>query len=169
MSERDLVDGITTALRAEAPGLDDPRTEVVRRVSRFATKLDDALADCLAPWGLTRADYGVLITLRAAGEPFALRPSELKSRLLMTSGGVSGVINRLERTGLVERQPDPSDGRGAVVCLTTKGADTAIEALRAWTEIQCDLLRNVSDAVSRNAADGLRNVMLALGDVEPRA
>lgn len=39
-----------------------------------ATKRGDALADCRTPWGLTRADYDVLITPRAAGEPCPATP-----------------------------------------------------------------------------------------------
>ena len=166
-SKRDVVDGITVALHDEVPELDNAASELARRAMRFAGMLDDALTECLVPWGLTRADYGVLITLRSAGEPYALRPTELKARLLMTSGGVTGVLNRLEKSGLVQRQPNPNDGRSSWVRLTRKGVESASAAVQAWTAAQCDLLRNVPDAISRSAADALRNVLLALGDTEP--
>jgi DNA-binding MarR family transcriptional regulator len=164
---RDVIDGITLALDGEVPELDLAASELARRAIRFASMLEDTLTASLAPWGLTAADYGVLITLRSAGEPYELRPSELKSRLLMTSGGVSGVLNRLASTGLIDRQPDLTDGRSSRVRLTPAGVETANAAVRAWTLAQCDVLRKVPDDVSRQAADALRDVLLALGDTEP--
>ena len=169
MPARDVVDGITLALDGEVPELDLAASELARRAIRFASMLEDTLTASLAPWGLTPADYGVLITLRSAGEPYELRPSELKSRLLMTSGGVSGVLNRLDKTGLIDRQPHPTDGRSSRVRLTSTGLETVNAAVRAWTLAQCDVLRKVPDEVNRSAADALREVLLALGDSAPQS
>lgn len=163
-SRGDVVDAITGALGDEIPGLRSAASELARRAVRLAAMLDDVLAECLAPHNLTPADYGVLITLRTAGREYRLRPGELRSKLLMTSGGVSGVLNRLERSGLVRRQPHATDGRSSWVQLTAEGAAAADAAARAWTEAQCDALRAVPEPVSRAAADSMRAVLLALGD-----
>jgi DNA-binding MarR family transcriptional regulator len=106
----------------------------------------------------------VLGALRSVGKPYQLRPSEIQARLLMTSGGVSGVLNRLEKAGLIERNQDTDDRRGSRVRLTTSGVETADAAVRAWAEAQGDTLRKVPDDVARRAADALREVLLALGD-----
>jgi DNA-binding MarR family transcriptional regulator len=166
--QRDVVDELTTALRGETPELDDPRTALARRVMRLASRLDDVVAECLAPWGLTKTDYGVLVTLLAAGKPYRMRPTDLRARLLITSGGASGVLNRLERAELIERRPDASDGRGSLVQLTEAGVAAATASLRAWTLAQQDLLRNVPDEMADAAADALRDILLALGDEERR-
>lgn len=166
-SGRDVIDGITVALRDDVPELVGAASELARRTVRLAAMLEDALAECLAPWGLTSADYGVLVTLRSAGTPYELRPSELKARLLMTSGGVSGVLNRLEKGGLVERRPNPTDRRGSSVQLTPAGVTAANATVRAWTTAQSDALRTVPEDGCRAAADALRTVLLALGDTEP--
>jgi DNA-binding MarR family transcriptional regulator len=71
------------------------------------------------------ADYGVLITL--ATEPsLRLRMSELGTRRLLTPSGITRVVARLEDKGLVQREPDPADGRAAFAVLTRDG----LEALR---------------------------------------
>jgi DNA-binding MarR family transcriptional regulator len=164
---RDIVDGVADGLREGVPEMDSAASGLASRVVRFAAMLEDALAECLVPWGLTKADYGVLVTLRAVGEPYEFRPSELKARLLMTSGGVSGVLNRLEKLGLIERQPHPTDGRSSSVRLTPAGVESANETVRAWTIAQSDILRSVPNAVCRSASDALRDVLIAMGDTEP--
>lgn len=163
-SQRDAVDRVNDAVPAGKGHSDHPAIELASRSIRLASMLEDVLTAELAPWGLTKADYGVLITLRASGKPFELRPSELRARLLMTSGGVSGVLNRLEKTGYVERRPHPTDGRSFRVKLTPAGLSCADDAAKAWTVAQQDALRKVPDDVSRSAADALRRVLLALGD-----
>ncbi|MBL1098381.1 MarR family transcriptional regulator [Streptomyces coffeae] len=62
-----------------------------------------------------RADYGALNALLSAGEPYELRPMDLRERLLLTSGGTSNVLNRLVKAGLLTRQQDASDGRSSPV------------------------------------------------------
>jgi DNA-binding MarR family transcriptional regulator len=71
------------------------------------------------------ADYGILITL--VTEPtLSLRMSELGARRMLTPSGITRVVSRLEDEGLVRREPDPADGRGALAVLTRPG----LEALR---------------------------------------
>jgi len=71
------------------------------------------------------ADYGVLITL--VTEPsLRLRMSELGERRMLTASGITRVVSRLEAKGLVQREPDPTDGRAAFATLTRPG----LEALR---------------------------------------
>lgn len=141
--------------------------ELTRRAARLGVILQDRLADCLEPWGLTRADYNVLNILRAAGAPYELRPTDLRARLLLSSGGTSNVLNRLARSGLIERQPDARDGRGSWVRLTPAGVETAEATMRAWAADQEILYRNVTESQARAASDALREILLAIGDHEP--
>ncbi|WP_329252736.1 MarR family transcriptional regulator [Actinoallomurus sp. NBC_01490] len=164
----DLVDSLTDAAREEWPEIDQTKFELTRRAVRLADLIEGALADCLAPRELTLADYGVLTALRSAGEPYQLRPRELQARLLLTSGGVSGVLNRLQKAGLIERHQDANDKRSSWVRLTDAGAESTRATLRACAAVQSDVLRKVPDDVARRAADALREVMLALEDTEPR-
>lgn len=168
-ADRDLVDGLMDAWRSEFPELGQVEFSLARRAVRLGAMLEDALLECLVPWGLTRADFSVLNTLRSTGTPFELRPSDLKARLLMSSGGVTNVLNRLEKPGLIERVPDKADGRSSWVRLTQDGVDTAEAATLAWSDFQRDFFRAVDPELAGRADDALREVLLALGDREPPA
>ena len=70
--------------------------------------------------GLSLAAYDVLLRLaRAPGR--ALRMTELAERVMLSPSGVTRTVDRLVDRGLVERGPDPEDGRGAVATLTGRG------------------------------------------------
>src|SRR4051794_13854836 len=71
-------------------------------------------------WGeLVPREYGVLYALSDA--PEGLRITELLDDVLLTQPGMSRLIARLERRGLVERLNDPDDGRACRVRLTGSG------------------------------------------------
>jgi DNA-binding MarR family transcriptional regulator len=72
-------------------------------------------------FGLTRAGFDVLAALRRSGAPYRLPQKVLMGGLMRTSGTMSFRIDRLERAGLVRREPDPDDKRGVFVRLTAKG------------------------------------------------
>jgi DNA-binding MarR family transcriptional regulator len=63
----------------------------------------------------------VLATLRRSGEPYMLSPTELYEAAMISSGGMTNRIDRLERAGLVERRSDPNDRRGKLIALTDAG------------------------------------------------
>ncbi|MEL6444698.1 MAG: MarR family transcriptional regulator [Bacteroidota bacterium] len=52
----------------------------------------------------------------------------LAARLLVTKGNLTGLLNRLAERGLIERRPDPSDGRVNLIVLTAAGRALATEA-----------------------------------------
>jgi DNA-binding MarR family transcriptional regulator len=112
--------------------------------------LHDRLTAHSARWNLTKGEVNVLATLRSVGSPFELRPTSLQARLLLSSGGISNVLNRLERNGLVERQRDSNDGRSCWVRLTGEGAELAYAFARSWTEAQIDTYQAASPAALRN-------------------
>ena len=164
---RDLVDLVSDDWRREMPDLDDVAMDLSRRVVRLAGILHDRITSFSARWNLTEGEVSVLTTLRSVGSPYELRPTDLKARLLLSSSGISNVLNRLEKNNLIERQPDPSDGRSSWVRLTSEGAELAYAFNRSGTEAQTDTYRAASPATLQLASDALREVLLALGDHEP--
>ena len=71
----------------------------------------------------------ILAALRRSGPPYALNPKELLSSVMISSGGMTKRLDRLEEAGLVTRRPDPSDRRGISVKLTPRGRRTVDRAL----------------------------------------
>ncbi len=65
--------------------------------------------------------YDVLLELSAAPER-RLRMHELASAVVLSRSGLTRLVDRLEKAGLLRREPDPEDGRGSFAVLTDEGA-----------------------------------------------
>lgn len=87
-------------------------------------KLEDRLQTAE---GLLLADHEALLNIEHFGEP--LRMSDIAHRLVLSRGGTTKVIDRLEELGYVSRSPDPDDRRATTVGLTPAGRD-ALERAR---------------------------------------
>ncbi|MFN8158625.1 MAG: MarR family transcriptional regulator [Candidatus Nanopelagicales bacterium] len=125
----DEVDVLVSAWRRERPDLDVGPLEVLSRVSRLARHLDLARREAFAAHGLEPWEFDVLAALRREGAPYALSPGRLLQVTLVTSGTMTNRIDRLEAKGLVEREPDPDDGRSVRVLLTDAGRTRVDDAL----------------------------------------
>ncbi|MDQ2837254.1 MAG: MarR family transcriptional regulator [Actinomycetota bacterium] len=71
--------------------------------------------------------YDVLVQL-AEAPAGRLRMSELAEAVLLSRSGLTRLVDRLQRSGLVRREPDPSDARGLYTVLTEKGRDALRDA-----------------------------------------
>jgi DNA-binding MarR family transcriptional regulator len=78
---------------------------------------------------LPLGDYGVLITLVGAPDR-KLRMGDLAARRLVTPSGITRIVSKLERQGLVARETDPADGRSFYTRLTPKGLKRLRQAQR---------------------------------------
>jgi len=89
-------------------------------LTRLGRLNEQFLADECRAHGTTPAEFQVLAVLRRHPSP-SLGPTEIARRIVQTSGGLTATLRRLEEAGHVRRTPDPSDGRGRLVCLTGAG------------------------------------------------
>jgi DNA-binding MarR family transcriptional regulator len=97
------------------------------RVHAAVTKALDAEME--ARHGLPLSSYEVLLVLADAdGE--RMRMCDLASSILLSRSGLTRLVDRLERDGLLERQSCPSDARGAFARLTPAGRARFDEARR---------------------------------------
>jgi len=119
----DSVDLILREWSVVRPDLDASPVAVVTRLERVRAHLERELEAVFAEHGLSGPGFSVLVNLRRAGAPYELHQRELQARLGLTSGTVSVRVDRLVAMGVVERRPDPADGRGAVVALTRCGLE----------------------------------------------
>jgi DNA-binding MarR family transcriptional regulator len=90
-------------------------------------------AELVAGPGLTLAAYDVLVQLAEAPER-RLRMTELADAVLLSRSGITRLVDRLERSGLVERAPVAEDGRGVAATLTESGLDRLRGASRTHLE-----------------------------------
>ncbi|MFJ9173707.1 MarR family winged helix-turn-helix transcriptional regulator [Streptomyces sp. NPDC102360] len=150
-------------------GLSDERLALTlsQHVVRLQGLLERAIAPSLAAQGLTAAELDVLGALRAVGEPYQLRPKELATRLLLTTGGLSNVLRRLEARDLVSRVPDPQDGRSHNVRLTPEGVTDAEAITTAATAALHGTLSAVPTATLQDTLQQLQSILGTIDDAPP--
>ncbi|CAL4859043.1 hypothetical protein MMM2322_00684 [Microbacterium sp. MM2322] len=117
----DHVDRILAQWRAARPGLDVSPMAVIGRLGRAAAVVDARLATTFAAHGIDAGTFDVLATLARQGEPSRITPAELAADAMITTSAVAQRLNRLDRQGLIIREPNPDDGRGKFVRLTDAG------------------------------------------------
>lgn len=159
------IDDLSTAWEREYPGLDTATFPPMVRLARLAVLIESFQQAVLAPFELSSGDYGVLAALRRAGEPYALSPSNLYSRLERSSGGMTKILKRLEEDDLVERSPDPSDGRGSRVSLTERGIEVQEQVFNAFLSATQNLLGPLS---ARELKEADRTLQHLLDTIETR-
>ena len=114
----------------------------LRALSTEIDRLDQAAAD---RYGLNRTDMRALDIVGRAGP---LAPTDLARLLGFTTGGVTTVLDRLERAGYVHRRPDTADRRRLVV------EATAATAARDQ-EVFGDLIRRTGELLASYTNDQL--------------
>jgi DNA-binding MarR family transcriptional regulator len=162
MNERDGVDLILEQWRQERPDLDPSPIGVVGRVSRLARELEQRLEPVYKAHGLEPGWHDVLATLRRTGPPYRLRPTDLTESLMLTSSGTTKRLDRLEKAGLIQREPDPDDRRGTLITLTPAGHDLINSVTEAHLANERRLLSVLDETEQRDLADLLRKLRLGL-------
>lgn len=163
----DDVDRIVAQWARERPDLRTEAMAVFGRVYRLARLLGDRQEEVYGALGLSRGDFDVLATLRRAGVPFQLAPKELTRSLMLTSGGMTGRLDRLEARGLVRRSPDPADRRGLTITLTDPGRALVDRAVTAGVDAQRAVLDRLPAADRARLSDLLRDLLAAALTVSP--
>ena len=156
----DHVDSILAEWQAERPDLNTMAMGVMGRLKRLQANLARNLETVFARYGLNAASFDVLATLRRSGPPYALSPSALIDRTMVTSGTMTNRLDRLEAAGFIVRRRNPEDGRGFVIALTDSGFTLIDEAVTAHVENQHRLIETLA-ADDRETLDCLLAKWLA--------
>ena len=118
---------------------------MIARLGRAARYVDHRHEDFFSQHDLTRADWDVLAGLRRAGPPYRLSPTDLYRGLMRASGTITHRLQRLEKTGLIERVPDPEDGRGMLVQLTKAGVKLVDKLAPLHLQNEARMLEGLSE------------------------
>jgi DNA-binding MarR family transcriptional regulator len=162
----DLVGRGMAQWRRHRADIDCSGKAVVGRILRLQDVIVRAVDARLAAHGLKYPAYAVLATLRVSGDAGRMSPSQLRATLLLTSGGLSNLLARMERQGLVRRSADPADGRGVIVGLTARGRHLADAAMPTHAAIERHLLRMFT-AAERDVLARLLSRMMVLNTDSP--
>ena len=159
VTSRDRVDQVLLEWDRERPDLDFAPVGVITRLGRARTYLAAELSATFARFGLTAADFVVMVTLRRAGRPYTMPQARLMDALGLTSGTVSVRLDRLERNEIVSRRPDPASARGSLVQLTGKGLRLFDEIVPVHLANEDRLLSALSPGERQTLADLLRRLL----------
>jgi DNA-binding MarR family transcriptional regulator len=158
----DYLDTILAQWTAERPDLDVSPMGVIGRISRLSRVLESNIDQVFASYNLTRGGFDVLAALRRSGSPFRLSPTELYNSLLISSGAMTNRVDRLEERKLVVRVPDPSDRRGVLVALTSKGRRLVDSVIETHLENEQRLLGHLNTLERQDLAQLLKKLLVNL-------
>src|SRR5215207_4538105 len=132
-----------------------PSPGVVAALEATVHRVLEHVAAELADLGLSHGEVNALAQL----EPDAPRTvAALQAATGQRASTLTGVLDRLERRGLVERTLNPRDRRSFTVALTEAGADAAARVRRTFADVD----RRALEAVPQRSARGFYDVLDAL-------
>jgi DNA-binding MarR family transcriptional regulator len=147
----------------ERPDLPALPMAIFGRLSDAAERvMRDHMDPLFAEAGLQRGEFDVLATLRRSGAPYMLSPTRLYEAAMISSGGMTNRLDRLERAGLVERRPDPNDRRGKLIALTDAGRRVVDETIGRHVANEERLLSALTRAEQKKLNALLRKLIAGL-------
>jgi DNA-binding MarR family transcriptional regulator len=117
----DAVDEVLTKWRVVRPELDPSPLAAIGRVLVLARELEKRVDAALESHGLVLGQFDILATIRRNDNGEGVTPTQLLKGVVLSSGGMTSRLDRLEDAGLIVRMADPDDRRGVRVKLTAKG------------------------------------------------
>jgi len=161
-SKQDAVDKIIEQWGRERPDLDVAPMGIIGRISRAERLIDVQMKAACSKFNLERWGFDVLASLRRAGRPYQLTPTQLYNSLMLTSGAMTNRVDRLEAAGLVERLHDPADRRGVLVSLTKDGLKLVDKAVTTHMVVEEKMLAALTFKDREKFADLLRALLQGL-------
>jgi MarR family 2-MHQ and catechol resistance regulon transcriptional repressor len=142
-------------MKAVPPSANQPYQALVQLL-RAADTVWDASRAFFARWGLGPSQFNVLNLLE--GNPGGLSQTELSRELIMHRSNVSGLVDRLEKRGLVKREDAAGDRRAYRVMLTPEGARLLGEVLPRYYEEARRVCEHLSERRAAELMADLRRI-----------
>jgi len=129
------------------PDLDPSACDAYLNLLRAADQVYHARETSLARHDLSQGRFTVLMLLldKAKNRAIPRTPAELAESAGVTRATMTGLIDTLERNGLVKREPDPVDRRMMSVHLTARGQEVLREVLPGHFQWMAALMRPLSE------------------------
>ena len=125
----DIIDQLVLDWKNERPELDSEAMHIVGRIIKLGKILEKRASTTLKESGIHYTDLDVLATIRRSGKPYKLSPKQLMESVLITSGAMTALLERLTKLDLIYRAPDKKDGRIKLAGLTKKGIKVIDKAI----------------------------------------
>jgi DNA-binding MarR family transcriptional regulator len=159
--EHDAIDRLIEGWRRQRPDLDPEPLAVIGRLQRAGAHASGRIDGWLMDHGLEQGWFDLLSALRRAGAPHELTPTQLARSLMLSSGGLTKRLDRMQAVGLIERRPDPRDRRGVLVRLTRTGRSAVDAAVASHLAEEQKLLAVLTQDEREQLAGLLRRLLIA--------
>ncbi|GAB5558806.1 MAG: hypothetical protein SynsKO_04530 [Synoicihabitans sp.] len=133
--------------------LTDPAIQLVVNTVSASNALLRASRRVFKPFGLSEAQFNVLQVLQDADQQLSQR--ELSDILIVDRSNITGLIDRMEKAGWVERHPAPGDRRAYRVALTVEGRKLWRQANNAYVQATARVTVNLTSAQMRAVSAAL--------------
>ena len=144
----------------------DARKHICFNVGRVMRRVYDHYEKRLSPFSLTPPQYFVFNALWMGD---GISVGELGERVSLDSSTLTGVIDRMERSGYVERQLNPQDRRSVLVFLTAKAREVGPRILEFADELDASLRQPFSNEEMDTFERVLRSLAEPPGSAAPAA
>lgn len=134
------IDRALEDLQREFPGIDGTVRGIVYSFFFLTNHFAHTGGRILEEFDLSWGEYLVISTVRRRGAHATMSPSSISESLGMSTGGVSNLLRRMEKRGLVKRVPSSRDRRGVRVQITARGRKYAEAALNEISANQLEQL-----------------------------
>ncbi|MCB1483096.1 MAG: MarR family transcriptional regulator [Rhodobiaceae bacterium] len=125
-------------------------------VGKTAQQVTRRARELLAPFGVTPVQYAVL---KVVCDAEALSGVDIGKRMVLDSASITGVLDRLESIGLVERKPNPGDRRAHLIMATKRA-----KQLMPQLDQEMDRLNDEAAAILKTGKEKLFRDLRHLGD-----
>lgn len=160
ITETDFVDRLIQEWLDTVPSLDLSGLPVIARIVRMSHYISQFVDANFARYNLTIGEFEVLAAL-ARNPDRQLSPKDLQEKILISSGGLSNRINRLEKKQYIVRMPDPSDRRGVIVKITPAGRKLTLETVETHVAIEKALIQGLGEEDQNQLAELLKKLILS--------
>jgi DNA-binding MarR family transcriptional regulator len=103
------------------PGSNPSLEGTSRRLTRMALHINTEAEVLFSRFGITHGSFQVLASLYRSGPPYRRSPSRVARGLMLSGAGLTGRMDQLEHSGMLQRSRDLDDRRAVVVELTPAG------------------------------------------------
>lgn len=110
---------------------------------KVAAEMENNFDSVLSKYSLSSGRFTILYLLNNAEE--GILPSELALRVGVTQATISGLLNNMDKAGLLTRNPHEKDGRSYVIKITDKGREVIKEILPQWYPQVQNFWKNFSE------------------------
>ncbi|HEY8754095.1 MAG TPA: MarR family transcriptional regulator [Arthrobacter sp.] len=163
----DYIDTVQQQWARIDPTISSEPARIIGRVRRLAELIQRRSNRVLDSYGISRDEFDILALLTRTGRP--MTPSQLSADLIISGPGTTKRIRKLVAAGLVTREPDPSDGRGALIRMTAEAEAMILPVLRSVSAFEGELVSSLAATDREELARLLRTLLISVEAADPEA